>query len=124
MSTERDDLVTEIMQHPWLVKGEFTGDCPSCPDLTIEGGYNSPSHAGHIATALLAAGFRKPRTVTNVEELDALPNESLILDAQNRCREGLTSIEGRNWWRTMGPAKVLASAEIQLPATVLHEGKS
>ncbi|YCK81374.1 hypothetical protein M1D89_20240 [Arthrobacter sp. D3-18] len=73
---------------------------------------------------ILAAGWVKPRTITTAEELDALPNESLILDARNKCREGLTSIEGRNWWRTMGPAKVLASKEISLPATVLHEGQS
>lgn len=66
----------------------------------------------------------QPRTVNTVEELEALPNESLILDAQKSCREGLTSVEGRNWWRTMGPAKVLPSEEIQLPATVLYEGEA
>lgn len=72
MSTERDELVTDIMQHPWLVAGEFTGACPSCPDLTIEGGYNSPSHASHIADSILAAGYRKLRVVTKPEELDKL----------------------------------------------------
>jgi len=74
-----------------------------------------------VADAILAAGYRRPRTVTTVEELDALANESLILDATSKCREGLTSIEGRNWWRAMGPSKVLESKDIALPATVLHE---
>jgi len=33
---------------------------------------------GGIAEAILAAGYRKPRTVTTVEELDALPAGTLI----------------------------------------------
>ena len=73
------------------------------------------------ADTLIASGWTKPRAITTVEELDALPNASLILDGKDQYREGLTSIEGRNWWRTMGPARVLASKEVDLPATVLYE---
>jgi len=79
MSTARGELVTDIMQHPWLVKGEFTGACPSCPDLTIEGGYNSPSHAGHIADALLIAGYRKPRTIASRADQVNLPNGTVVV---------------------------------------------
>ena len=81
-----------------------------------------PKEAKETITALVEE--LEPRTITSVAELDALPSESLILDARNKCREGLTSVEGRNWWRAMGPAKVLESTEIQLPATVLHEGQA
>mgnify|MGYP003575191194 CR=1 FL=1 len=62
MSQERDELVTDIMQHPWLPdhEGLYTGLCPSCPERHIHGGHNSPSHAEHLADALLAVGWVKP----------------------------------------------------------------
>ena len=72
--------------------------------------------------AILAAGYRKPRQVTTVEELDALPDGSIILDARGLCREGLRTMGSGNVWRAMGPAQVLRSMEIALPATVLHVG--
>lgn len=35
---------------------------------------------GEIADAILAAGYRKPRTIATTEELDALPEGSSVLD--------------------------------------------
>jgi hypothetical protein len=75
-----------------------------------------------LAHAILAAGYSKPRTITTAEELDALPNASLILDALNYCREAAQLTDG-NIWRSMGPAAVRASREIPLPATVLYTPK-
>jgi len=69
---------------------------------------------------ILAAGYRRPRTITTVEELDALPHASVVLDASNYCREAAKVADG-NIWRSMGPATVRASRELPLPATVLHE---
>ena len=34
------------------------------------------------ADAILAAGYRKPRTITTAEELDALPDGSIVRDAK------------------------------------------
>ena len=118
MSQGRDELVTDIMQHPWLVNGEFTGDCPSCPDLTIEGGYNSPSHAGHIADALIAAGWVKPRTIDSAYEdygPDSLPPMSAVLSGGKpaiRQHDGTwMDYDGSSWddW------------EMEYPMTVIHE---
>jgi hypothetical protein len=32
-----------------------------------------------LATAILAAGYRKPRTITTIEELDALPDMTVVM---------------------------------------------
>jgi len=68
-----------------------TGDIPIATD-----------HAA--ADAILAAGYTKPRTITTVEELDALPEGSVVLaqwadksqdDYQMmRCSEGAASVGG------------------------------
>jgi len=71
------------------------------------------------ASALKAS---KPRTITTVEELNALPNGSIILEVDGNPlranREG-----GRNWWLD-GPDAMSGSPLIPLPVTVLHEPKS
>lgn len=127
MSTERDELVLDIMQHPWLVKGEFTGACPSCPGLTIEGGHNSPSHAGHIADAVLAAGYRRPRTITTTEELDALLFEAVILDSYGTAYVCLKHAPTENQWDCPAltnenmPSWAIVDHG---PFTVLHEGNA
>jgi hypothetical protein len=75
--------------------------------------------------AILAAGYRKPRTITTVEELDALLNKALIRTQHGEYREAAKLVGGENIWRKMGPAKVLSSSDLaawHLPATVLHEG--
>ena len=77
-----------------------------------------------LAQAILAAGYRKPRTITTAEELDALPNEALIRTRFGQVWEAAKLTDGENLWRTLGPAKLLRSEDIarwSLPATVLHE---
>ncbi|MEQ4566202.1 hypothetical protein [Paenarthrobacter sp. CAP02] len=125
MSTERDELAErirgEISHHISPVIGWLRLDAEK--GRSDEDGKRHDAWLERLDKAAEAvAELTKPRTITTTEELDALPHESIILDAKNVCREGLTSIEGRNWWRTMGPARVLPSREVQLPATVLHEG--
>lgn len=39
------------------------------------------------ADALLAAGYRRPRTITTTQELDALPFESVIRDREGHVLE-------------------------------------
>ena len=78
-----------------------------------------------LADAILAAGYRKPRTITTAEELDALDNGALIRTRVGQCWEAAKLAGGENLWRTLGPAKVLSSEVLgrwNLPATVLHDG--
>jgi len=78
--------------------------------------------ATRIATRLLAAGYRKPRTITTVEELDALPGESVIRDASGIPYE-LDYTLGNpadKWWVATGMIERLENRHIELPATVLY----
>lgn len=75
-----------------------------------------------LADAILAAGYRKPRTVTTVEELDALPDAVLVLTEQGGYWESIKRMDGRNWWHEPGNTNVSPSEDLTLPATVLHEG--
>lgn len=77
-----------------------------------------------MADAILAAGYSKPRQVSTVEELDALPDESVIKVRSGQVWEAAKLTDGENIWRTFGPAKVLSSEVLgrwSLPATVLYE---
>jgi hypothetical protein len=79
--SDRDELLTTIIYHPWLPdhEGLYTGLCPSCPERQIHGGHNSPSHAGHLADAILAAGYTKPRTITTADGIRELPALTIVV---------------------------------------------
>jgi len=69
------------------------------------------------AAAILAAGYRKLRTVTTIEELDALAEGSVIY---------LTEMTGaaekfENVWVFIGNPTTVPSANTPLPAMVLYE---
>ena len=104
MSDERDELAKVIKSVYWINGNKFRRS------------------EAEVADAILAAGYRKPQQVTTVEELDALPDGSIVMDARRLCCEGLRTMGSGNVWRAMGPAQVRRSKEIPLPATVLHIG--
>ena len=69
----------------------------------------------HGTKALQDLGYRKPSTITTIEELDALPDGSAVLD-------GVVCVKRADgYWNFSDLAGVYASASITLPATVLHE---
>ncbi|WP_341394046.1 hypothetical protein [Arthrobacter sp. G119Y2] len=75
------------------------------------------------AAALLAAGYRKPRTITTVEELDTLPVEAVV-----RSHVGVVWEKGEfpdepefPFWTTPGTNHEYPASHISLPATVLWE---
>ena len=69
------------------------------------------------ADGLIAAGYRKPRTITTAEELDALPQWSAILDGQGDVAQKLN---GR--WHFPETAAEGASKVIKYgPVTLIHE---
>jgi hypothetical protein len=77
---------------------------------------------------ILAAGYRKPRTVTTVEELDALPVGSVIRTGgyggqyAPRIAEKNGKTEDLSYWQVAGPDDIdVTSDELDdLPATVLY----
>lgn len=106
MSIERDEVADVFTGH--------TVGFGGYPKKLMRG------HAQEIADRILAAGYRKPRTVTTVEELDALPFGSVILD-----RSGLSLHKNEfTGWRASNGAKDIDEAMLAqeaFPAIVLHE---
>jgi len=76
-----------------------------------------------MAETILAAGWVKPRTITTVEELDALPDYSAVMLAG---RDGLICQKRYGSWALMGFDERVSLPQIagDLPATVLHEGQA
>lgn len=110
MSDERDELA-RIIKSP----ENFDGGPVSCGPNDV--------YAARTADAILAAGYRKPRQVTTVEELDALPNGTVVMDCHGEVARKLTygwrvlvSESGFDAWLS-DPLE-----ETYLPATVLHVG--
>lgn len=66
-------------------------------------------------------GYRKPRTITTVEELDALGHAAVVRDAEEYVLERWGRPEDDMWATPMNGAWI-RSAEVTLPATVLYEG--
>lgn len=116
MTTERDELANILHG-----KGAYCGSCGyedgQCSDCTeVLAGY---------AEAILAAGYRKHRTVTTPEELDALPANSAILDHEGA--PWLSDGDQTEPWASvcenpLGGPIWKDSGDITLPATVLYEG--
>lgn len=115
----RDELAKVIVSHPWLqdFEGLYTGRCPEC-GRKIHGGSNSPSHANHLAEAVLAAGYRKPRTITDHYAKDgthALKVGSVILshgEALLAMSGGVFADPTDSTWDYW---------ELELPITVIYE---
>ena len=80
------------------------------------------NHTSAAVDAILAAGYRKPRQVTTVEEMQALPMGSVIrLDDRGYvyARHYSDSVFPEDDW--VSPLHHVFD-EDWLPATVLHEG--
>ena len=83
------------------------------------GAYVDEVEAPHLADAILAAGYRKPYTVSTVAELDALPRLSVVRPSGN-----LPAVfEKHTMWHEAGSRDLVWSDAIQLPATVLYVGE-
>ena len=70
-----------------------------------------------VADAVLAAGYRKPRTITTAEELDALPDGSAVVD-----KEGDVLTKHAHWWHSYETAPLMSRKVAKYgPLTVIHE---
>jgi hypothetical protein len=104
--SDRDELAEIIQDCGEYIPGSHADD------------YVSPDKA---ADAILAAGYRKPRTVTTAEELDALPEDSVVMESEHdtfiiRTMRGVFHRFPDGWYVVAGHG---AREYIQLPATVL-----
>jgi hypothetical protein len=97
MSTERDELA-DILLSDALRNSDAYGR----------------EYALAEADVILAAGYRKPRTVTTVAELDALPAGSVIRESLLVCIKW-----GSGSWGTFS-GDSYDSSRIDLPVTVLY----
>lgn len=77
-NTERDELAEVIRDTDLL----GCGCCGASTEVQVgpdEWDVAYPAREEALAIKLLTAGYRKPRTITTVEELDALPVGSVVL---------------------------------------------
>ena len=114
MTTEREQLADAIADAIAGTLGEVAGIFDTSIDEDLK-----------MADAILAAGYRKPRTVTTVEELDALPVGSVVLDDSGLS---LHRNEFTGWCASNGAKNIsneMFEQEMEaFPMTVLHEGNT
>jgi len=106
--SDREELATVISRTPHIRA------------LHLELPSSIVSHlADGIIDAVLASGYRKPRVVTTIAELDALPAGAMILDSDPDC---CVKNDRERWYSLAGSEESYSSAHIvdSLPATVLY----
>ena len=62
----------------------------------------------------------QPVTVTTVEELEALPNYTVIRDSMYEILQAWDEVPGARRWEQVGNSGHVRSASIMFPATVLY----
>ena len=108
LETQRCELARAISDAADGFRNLPPGRTPTAQDITA-------------AEAILAAGYRKPRTVTRVEELDALPEWSVVRSEQATIWEKLGGDPTGSFWAETLTTREHPSGHIALPATVLWE---
>jgi hypothetical protein len=122
--SERDELAELLRQHRY---DKHRAVCGCSDEVQVGLNCDPETHEQHAADAILAAGYRKPRTVSAVEELDALPVGSVVRmsgtseDARVAVKDGTWKGESE-WFVADCEEWCLDSTELDdLPATVLYE---
>lgn len=125
----RDELAT-IREAHWVTDntnlGQYrTGFKCVCGAEWVHDGHDPEQVPGpelfeqHVADAILAAGYRKPRTITTFDELDELPRGSVVLD-----RDGLSLHLDYAGWNASNGTRGIERETLEreaFPAIVLHE---
>jgi len=73
---------------------------------------------------ILAAGYRRPRTITTVEELDALEDpETVLVDFKHNAYQWGIGLDGSEGWQSTRDPNPITSNHLWrfAPITVLHE---
>jgi len=100
------DQIGYECRHQGTPDESVPGLCPECWEL-----------GGKVADAILAAGYRKPRTITTREELQALIEGAVIIDSAGDVAE----LRGGYWCGYETAAMSVHRQGKYLPATVIHE---
>ena len=102
-TTQRDQLARDI----------FLADNFNGPVEVLAGDWATlvqeeadSNYAHRIADGLIAKGYTQPRTITTVEELDALPDGSVILDGAGDAGQKLSGMWHFPETAPMGSSKV------------------
>jgi len=122
MSDERKDLRIKLL--------ELGGSISACWDKSTVGKFDQARAEREVdaaTDAVLAAGYRRPRTVTTAAEMDALRFFAVVLDAYGTpyvCERHATD-GSRNEWRPAGMNHLDQSEDILFhgDATVVYEGE-
>jgi hypothetical protein len=116
MMSERDELIQMIWDDAVADRVRDGKDLRNTPVVRPK--------VEAMADKILAAGYRKPRTITTAAELDALPHGSVIRSshrhywvAHKEDGEG-----GNQGWAAAGTSRIPTDLADWLPATVLHVG--
>lgn len=83
------------------------------------------ANAAHaVAELVLAAGYRKPRTITEWEDAAVVGTVALAADGEVLMKSDDFAMDGIRplWWRCAKGMSLTTLEPIHLPATVLHEG--
>jgi len=121
--SERDELADLLAKHEdcaFSASGVLVCTCGTAMQPN-EAQWDLANLAGHQADTLLAAGYRRPRTVTTEAELEALPKGSVVLDSYGSAMKK----DGHYWFDASSYDMPMTALYIYendfLPATVLHE---
>lgn len=69
-----------------------------------------------VAEEILARGYRKPRTITEVVELNALPHRSVVIEKSG----GACQKDRLGDWLEPGGSRRFKADRVELPAAVVH----
>lgn len=119
--SERDELA-----HILDVQGAQVGDCGHEPGEADDCENGCRELLLGYADAILAAGYRKPRVVSTVEELEALPVGSAIVVRGEHIEVGVIAtrvmVRGNDdEWESYDAYETTEGLVEYLPATVLFE---
>ncbi|MDV2477451.1 hypothetical protein F8M49_22380 [Rhodococcus zopfii] len=113
MTADRDDLAKILDEH---TLSYWTSEDPT--RTRCKCGWRGAGFDLHRVDVILGAGWRKPSTVTTIEELDALPEMSVVLIPIPEEGGSICAQKDIAWFMP-GGADPVAVADGHLPITVL-----
>ncbi len=126
MNTEREELEDAIARAAYNYNPDRGRDGNDVPFEQGDTSYEK-SEAKVVAEALIAAGYRKPRIITTLDELYALPSGTVIRDSYPMVLELGRYVAGHELaWHATFPESGYGqdfgydNDQIDLPATVLY----
>jgi len=117
MSTQKDELARDIFL------ADNTSAAPGLMEKEWDENPTTYHYAHAIAEGLAAKGYRKPRTITTIEQLYELGLGSVIRSEKVHylVAHKEDGDAGRHGWAAAGTSQIPVDLSSWLPVTVLHE---